>query len=128
MSAALCREFGAEGVAFPLPAELAVLSEQELKERAGVGYRAGRIIDLAQTAWAYDCAIEAWDTETVRLMKELGLRGTKPGDFYAAARLRYAPYAPFSSSRTGWSCGRNYEGRSGLPSTRWQRHTFQSSL
>jgi len=170
MSAALCREFGAEGVAFPLPAELAVLSEQELKERAGVGYRAGRIIDLAQMfvdgelteEWfadtsrptqevydrvlslkgfgpyatsnvlqllgRYDCAIEAWDTETVRLMKELGLRGTKPEDFYAAARLRYAPYAPFQFLAYWMELWQNYEGRSGLPSTRWQRHTFQSSL
>jgi predicted LPLAT superfamily acyltransferase len=83
---------------------------------------------VLQLLGRYDSAIEAWDTETVRLMKEVGVRGSKPEEFYAAARQRYAKYAPYQFLAYWMELWQNYETRTGTASTRWRRATFSSSL
>ncbi|CAM9977428.1 unnamed protein product [Ectocarpus sp. 12 AP-2014] len=47
MNKLLCEEFGRSG-AFPTPEDLENVQEEDLKEKAKVGYRAGRILKLAE--------------------------------------------------------------------------------
>eukprot|EP00951_Prasinocladus_malaysianus_P002986 scaffold21361_cov52-Prasinocladus_malaysianus.AAC.1 len=48
MNRLLCKEFGADKLAFPHPSDLANVDIDDLRKRAQVGYRADRIIRLAK--------------------------------------------------------------------------------
>ena len=86
MNRQLCLRFG--GGAFPTPAQLAAASEAEIKEHARVGYRAGRIRELARRVADGELDLDALDDPT-RPTEELfdafaALPGIGP---YAAGNL-----------------------------------------
>mmetsp|Transcript_15652 Transcript_15652/g.43783 ORF Transcript_15652/g.43783 Transcript_15652/m.43783 type:complete len:188 (+) Transcript_15652:768-1331(+) len=84
--------------------------------------------NVLQLLGRYDTEVEAWDTETVRLMKELRVRATTTEGFRAAARGRYEPYRPYQFLAYWFELWLNYEKRAGSLSTRWTAGTFQVAL
>ncbi len=65
MSARLVAEFGAEGRAFPAPAQIAAVSQEDFAARAKMGYRNAYVHAIASAAASGDLDLEAWQTETL---------------------------------------------------------------
>lgn len=83
---------------------------------------------MLQLLGRYDGTIDAWDTETVRLMKELGMTGHKAQDFHEAARRRYEPFAPYQFLAYWFELWLNYEAKVGQISTRWTLDMFSRAM
>ena len=83
---------------------------------------------MLQLLGRYDGSIEAWDTETVRLMKELGFQGDKAVDFHEIATLRYEPFSPYEFLAYWFELWLNYEQRVGCTSTRWTCGMFSRAM
>mmetsp|Transcript_14278 Transcript_14278/g.27410 ORF Transcript_14278/g.27410 Transcript_14278/m.27410 type:complete len:425 (-) Transcript_14278:234-1508(-) len=84
--------------------------------------------NVMQLLGRHNTLVEPFDSETVRLMKELGVARSSQNEYFAAARHRYQAYSPYQFLAYWFELWKNYEERAGMVSTRWTVEKFNIFL